>query len=203
MSDRSAHKQVERTPAVLSKEQRKLLLDGYYAGEPKQRALMSRLRDRLRSSVLDFSLVVERLELAEISKSFAQRESRDHAGDRPPYPNGLIDTLAFVYLAQDNQPVGDEGEGWVFQATAASGIKKALHRRGLTVRKLDVSLDVDCGPTLDQLRENLSDVSNEELADMVQDGEISTRVYTTLMVERQRSETDDDDGGDGEGGDDQ
>jgi hypothetical protein len=36
---------------------------------------------------------------------------------------------------------------------------------------------------------------------MVQDGEISTRVYTTVMVERQRSETDDDDGGDGEGGD--
>jgi hypothetical protein len=198
MSDRDAHNRIERTPAVLSKKQRKLLLDGYDSSTPKHRASMSRIRDRLRSPVLDLSLVVERLEVAEISKTLAEREM---VSNRDPYTNGLIDTLAFVYLAQDNREKGEQDEGWVFQATAASGIKKALHRRGVTVRELDLSLDIDCGRTLDQLHENLSDASNKELADMVQDGEISTRVYTTVMVERQRSETDDDDGGDGEGGD--
>jgi len=192
MSDRGAHRRSDRTPAVLSKKQREMLLDGYDADNDRHRSLMSRMRDRLRSSVLDFSLIIERLEVAEISKTFAQTEYEGRAGGRPPYPNGLINTLAFVYLAQDNRPVGDNDEGWMFETFARTGVGKALRKRGLADNDVSLTLDVDGGPPFAEIHENLSDVSNEELAQMVQDGELDSGLYARLMIERQ-SETDDSD----------
>ena len=182
----------DRPPALLTTEQRKLLLNGYDLSKAKDRAKMSRVRKRIREAMKDFTLLHERIGVSEIRKTFAETETAEapELGEYYPVEGGFVDALSFVYLAQNNTSTknGDD-EGWKFAHIAKHAIERALHKRGVVVRDVNVSVVTDTGPEFESLSsEDLSDLNREELLSMLKARQITEREYGVEIAKRESEE---------------
>lgn len=174
--------------ALLTPSQRDLL-----KGEPDisargERAARSRIRDRLRASILDLQLIVSALPLDDIDDALTEPDEYEpEPGSAPPLANSLPALAAILYLATTQE--GEEEDLLVFVDSAARGVETAVNRRGKTVEDHEVDWHLEVGDSLEeQARGDLSELPEHVLKQLLVAEEITSDQYTEAWTAKHADE---------------
>lgn len=171
----------ERPSALLTNAQR-----AWFRGEKEyqpavERDLRSRIRDRIRAGVQDFTLIIEHLDLADIKKAL-----ETPAQDEAEVENGLVSMMALVYLfiTDHDKPNWVESED-LFAKRIERAVTIALNQRGESVKNVEVGIEIDRGdPFDDLLGKGIQELSYDELTQLNRVGEIDDDAYIDEIIQR-------------------
>jgi len=180
--------------SILTKRQREWLLEGgAESDEGADRAMKSRVRDRVRMGIFDMALLADHYPLEEFDKALAEPDSHtESAMAVPPVEDAISALAAVIYLrARDvEREIGQQedgrGDGWRTAAHVRGGIEQALSRIGVAAESIDVNIEIDRGSDLETVAEegDLSAVGRKQLAKMRSEGLITDEEYSEEMGRR-------------------
>lgn len=154
----------DRPKAMLTKDERQGLINDWSGMSRQERSYHQReIVKRVRNSILDFSLLYEKLpenrrrEISDVGENPTTDEMND-------FHEGLVDTIAFLYrLCKDKRGSGEGGYQYrpaTFHQLLEAGISKAeTDRQPESEEKpiIDVTFDVDVHEPTDAQIENVID----------------------------------------------
>lgn len=145
--------------------------------EPSQeRTVKTRIRQRLRSSLADISLILDELGIEEIETTFD--DGAAHASD----------LVALAVLAKEFSP--EYGTGVSGQeppeepeSTIVAGVRRAYEELGVSLETVEVVIEE--GRPLDELAgEELAALSDDELGQLFQSGRITRKQMSDALLEK-------------------
>lgn len=174
---------MDRDTALLTKKQREYLR-GESDIEPSssyERAMRSRIRDRLYNSIWDLDIIWGSLEPRDIEHTFDRGEVFNDAGSAFAV---LFDGLSRASRYEEIHP-GEESSLEDFDDTIdmfSHYVEQAMEavyvRRGFNVKNVDVDIDIEFGEDLSKITDrDFDELSREELYDLVRAGEISLEEF--------------------------
>jgi len=176
----------DRPSALLTKAQRAYLRGERPDYSPSaERDVKRRIRDRIRASAADASLIIEEVEPDEIEK--AAEEAATNA-------SALVALAVLIEELSPNYGTGVEGaDDNPLETTVSAGIQNGFRKLGHSWRGIDVT--VKRGDPLDELAEReLSTLSLNELDQIFMAGRITREEYSQENI-RRYNEGDDPKGG--------
>lgn len=167
----------DRPSALLTPAQRQFL-DEDYGGENSahDRAMLSRIRKRIRASIPDISLIVDTFDKAEFKKTFE---------DDVPIASDLV---ALAVLAEEHSPEYGTGVSGREppdepEATIVAGTRKAFEKLGMGLETIEVI--IEAGKPLDELAgEELANLSDDELGQLFSSGRITRKQMSDALLEK-------------------
>ncbi len=175
--------------SLLTPKQRDYLLDRSDI-EPKsaeERAIRNRIRERLKIAIFDMGIVGDNIEQRDLERAF----------NEPDLFNQLHKQLALILLGAslagkyelpDNGTTDDLVA--MYEDLYEDGLKTLHEQRGLYVENASVSIDIELGPSTDQLKENdYAEMSIDHLTLLLQNGEVTREEFAEIMNERSDFQT--------------
>lgn len=188
--------------ALLTSRQRKILQGEADITPRAERAARARIRERLRATIQDFTILSSGLDPQDIKKALARRASPPSDRERgTPLPaevqeeirleNGLADAIGIAYLAglerSSHRPDTDVR---FVEGRAEKGIRRALNQLGRSVKIIDVKVDIELGEEFDDLTgltaAELAEYSMAELQQAHLDGAITDEQFFEAMEKQGR-----------------
>ncbi len=158
----------ERPRGILSPADRKYLKnpDEYsdQAAYERRQSIVTRVHEAFH----DFPVLVSRLEEERRREAFEDRDldHKDHT------LNVLSSAFAFLYLGITDTVEPEELAKDAFEDSIADGVQRAYLQRGISVDGVTVTIEVDTGPTIEELKDE-ENPDPETLFQLFQAGEMS------------------------------
>lgn len=129
--------------AVLTPSQREYLRgDRSYDERSYERTVRSRIRERIRVAMFDFSLLLEHISQEELQKSVGLLERREE--HKAGLSAGLQDGLAFLYAANvAADPGKNVADPDSYTLLTQGAIQRACRHAGLAVDELAVEISIE------------------------------------------------------------
>lgn len=170
MSDEAEQDQDELPASVLTPSQRQYLRGERNVTDSAERAIRSRIRNRLQASVFDLQLIVDSFSLEDIDRGLSEPDWYDfEPGSTPPVTNCMpaLPALLYLYHRRDEQEA-DRADGWRTQNDVEHGIEMALTRMGVGYDQLEVDINIVRADDLESLAEgDLAERSRKQLRQML------------------------------------
>lgn len=134
------------------------------AAYERRQAIVTRVHEAFH----DFPLLVSRLEEERRREAFGDRdlENKDHT------INVLSSAFAFLYLGITDTVGPEELAKDAFEDLIGDGVRNAYLQRGVSVDDVTVTIEVDTGPTIEELKEE-ENPDTETLFQLFRAGEVS------------------------------
>lgn len=191
------------TGSILTPSQREFLReqDDDERSEASARMTRKRIRNRLGLASIDLATILRKFPDKDLDKAFSEPVYTEYMRHDPK--KNISDALGVLYLGsvatEDGQ--GIRGLSSVrtekkfkqsplmrtqsFENRAAKGIKDALTRRGVDIKNISVSVDIEIEGELASVEErNLYDIPDSDLKRLRLAGEISEKEYIWEMNRR-------------------
>lgn len=180
----------DRPRGILSPPDRRYLKDpeGYVeeyskqAGSQRRRAIIERVHESLH----DYPLLVSALDEESRAEAFedGDLEDKEHT------INILSSPIAFLYLGTldlvDPRELGHQA----FEDFVGDGIKQAYYQRGYSVKNVEVDIEVERGPALEELREE-EDLTYGAIRQLMESGELTLEETAERLTELFRESAED------------
>jgi len=166
----------DRQVSTLTNSQREFLKEGDDGASA--RMARKRIRERTHEALFDFPLLVSGLNEKDRKWIFEDYdlEDKDHT------VNVLSSAFAFLYLGITDTVEPRDLAKEAFEDMVADGVKQAYLQRGESVRKVTVDIDVETGPSLEELREQ-DELGLIEIMQLIEAGELPAEEATELLNE--------------------
>lgn len=149
----------DRPRGLTSADRAFLAADTSHIDDGTSRQKMYRIRQRVRSMILDFSLLLEELGPDQIVQIFAPPEEQDEEGT-DEIDTAMTDAVALFFVSFIDRKAADE-EGWDAQVPhpdanvrrlVREGLRRALGERGLSLFEFELSYSTE-SPDIEEIRE--------------------------------------------------
>lgn len=157
-----------------------------------ERALRSRIRKRIQAGLRDFSIILDRLADDDLDKVFSESvETR--GGSQMPISDTISRVIAVLYLGL---PRGDDDprkpDDDPVATVIATGIERALTRRGGAVASVSVEVDVELRDDLSEIAEkDLTELSTDVLEQLLFADEITPTEFANATLENEQDDDQD------------
>lgn len=192
--------------ALLTPRQRKVLRKETDISDRGKRAARARMRERLRTTMMDFHLILQGLDPQSIQSALERRAAPsigEGPGDHSPevreeilLENGLAAAIGVVFLAELERSPPLTAEDRIDMLTdtrrlekrTEKGVRVALNRLGVSARSVDATVDIELGEEFDELDnrdvDELAKLSTTELLQAHQSGTIDSDRFMTAMEKK-------------------
>lgn len=152
----------ERPRGILSPADRKYLKNpkaySDQAAYERRQAIITRVYEALH----DFPVLLSQLEAEHRREAF-----RDYEGTVPSSP------FAFLYLGITDTVEPEELAKDAFEGAVADGVRKAYLKQGVSVDEVEVTVEVDTGPSIEELKRE-ENMDQDTILELFRLGEISS-----------------------------
>jgi hypothetical protein len=158
----------DRERGILSPADRRYLQDSEAYSDQAAYERREAIKTRVREGLLDFSMLLSHLD------ADSRKEIFDGVDDFSVYPG----VFAYLYLGITDTAEPPDFAKDHFEEMVRQGVRDACTARGVSVRAVDVNVEVDMGEPIDELEDMpLADLSVDQARQLLDEEGISREDY--------------------------
>lgn len=170
--------------SVLTPSQRDYLAGERDPAPAAERAIRSRIRNRLRASVFDYSNIFHNLSFEDIDAAFTEPDELQPSV-KLHHASAIGDIVALLFLVERESEFSESAPypGWRMEDLVEGGVSRALNRLGESYESVDVSVTIERGEPLEELAEQeLTELSHDQLRQLLFSGEITNDEFAQATM---------------------